>query len=146
MRLDSDYVPVPLAYSRHVSLLFYAKGSERALALAAANLDLVRRHLPLHGVLRPTRDDADALRAARLCARDELCVRLMRADRAELQVCRLYPNTGPAGAFLFAAGCPCGGGPQDRRHVTWHCTLPGVVAARRRLLTAAEALYGSRCL
>ena len=141
-RLHGDAVPVPAAYSRHVSLRFYAKGSERTLALAAANLDLVRRHLSLHGVLRPTRADVDALRAARLCARDELCIRMMRADRAELQVCRAYPDTGPAsvGAFLFATGCPCGGGPQDRRHVTWHCTLPGVVAARERLLAAAVTL------
>ena len=140
--LGTDVVPVPQAYSRHVSLRFYAKASERELMLAAAGLALVRKELKLGDAMRATRDDYDALRAARLNERDTLYVRRLREDQARLQVSRAYPNTGcdSAGAFLFAAGCPCGGGQQDRHHLLWKCSLPAVARLRLDLHTACRTL------
>jgi hypothetical protein len=129
--MESEYVPVPLVPSRHVSLRFYAKRGERELALVASTLHLLR-HYRRGDAMRASVDDVDALRAARLCERDQLLVRMMRADRARLQASRAYPDTGvhSAGAYLRRQGCPCGGGPQTQSHLLWTCTLPGVVAAR----------------
>ena len=140
--LQGHFVPVPVTYSRHASLSGYAKDSERAMALEAARLSIIRRELTLGDGLRATRRDYDALRAAQLCERDCLQIRRLRSDHARLQVSRAYPNNGPqsVGALLSAAGCPCGHGPQDRHHLLWHCQLCGVVAERSKMVDACEAL------
>ena len=78
----TDVATVPSTYSRHVSLRGYAKGSERELMLEATRLSVVRRELDLGAGLRATRDDCDALRAAKLCERDCLRIRLLRATRS----------------------------------------------------------------
>jgi hypothetical protein len=129
--MTEEYVAVPVAPSRHVSLRFYAKRSARELALAASTLHLLQ-HYRRGDAMRASVDEVDALRAAQLCERDQMLIRLMRADRARLQASRAYPDTGAhsAGAYLRKRGCPCGGGPQTQHHLLWACALPGVVAAR----------------
>ena len=142
--LQEEPSPPPHAPSRHVSLRFYAKKSERDLMLTVANLFVVRDACPLGNAIRPrSTEEFDALRAARLCERDHSVILRLRDDRAGLQVSKMYPDTGSvsAGAMLRASGCPCGGGPQDRHHLLWHCTLPGVRELRRdQLAPAVQAL------
>ena len=90
--LQDDPTPLPHAPSRHVALRFYAKRSERDLMLATANLSLVRRTFALGDAICPTVDQRDALRAAKLCERDQVLILLLRDDRAKLQVSKVYPN------------------------------------------------------
>ena len=110
--LGNDPTPVPHAPSRHVSMYFNAKASERALALAVANLDVVRCHFSRGAAIRATEGTTDALRHAPLSEHCRVCVLRLRDDHARLMVSRAYPDTGPTsvGAYLRAQGCPCGGG------------------------------------
>jgi hypothetical protein len=89
-------------------------------------------------------EDIDVMRAVRLCERDQLLLRLMRADRARLQASRAYPDTGPTsvGAYLRNNGCPCGGGAQTQEYLLWWCTLPGVVAERRNAASSLKTVAG----
>jgi hypothetical protein len=102
--MSDDVVPVPSAWSRHVSLRFYAKRSERDLALTSASIGIARR-LPCSAGLRVTCQHTDALRAVRLCERDQIVIRMMRDDHARLQASRAYPDQGPhsLGAYLRRA-------------------------------------------
>ena len=133
--------PVPHAPSRHVSLYFYAKKSERNMMLHSANLDIVRRLYPRGGGIRADTSERDALRAARLSEHDRVRIMRLRDDHAPLLCSRAYPDGGPrtAGAYVRATPCPCGRGAQDRLHVIFECTLPVVAEIRRaRLLPACE--------
>ena len=136
--IGDEIVAVPVVPSRHVSIRLYAKRGERELALAASTLHLLRQYRTSAHVMRAGADDVDALRAARLCERDQLLVRMMRADSARLQASRAYPDTGvhSVGAYLRRQGCPCGGGPQTQAHLLWKCTLPGVATARAAAVKA----------
>ena len=84
-------------------------------------------------------DQCDALRAAKLCERDQVLILLLRDDRAKLQVSKVYPNAGAhsLGALLKSRGCPCGRGAQDRHHLLWRCQLARVEEIRRDRLAPA---------
>jgi hypothetical protein len=146
--MDDTLVAVPVVASRHVSLRFYAKRSERELALTASTLHLLRRYNAGATVVRASTEDVDVMRAVRLCERDQLLLRLMRADRARLQASRAYPDTGPTsvGAYLRDSGCPCGGGAQTQAHLLWWCTLPGVVAERRNAASSLKTVTGEHLI
>ena len=135
--------PVPHRRSRHVSLRFYAKKSERDYMLTALNLHWIRSKYQLGDDIRCDLSEEDALRSMKLCERDVILLLQLRGSHAPLQASRVYPDTGPrsAGALLRAAGCPCGCGTQNRAHIVWQCELPEVQRLRRsELLPAVREL------
>ena len=145
--LGSDPLPLPQAHSRHVSIRFHAKGSERDLMLAAAQLSLIRRHtreLPLGDAIRVQACEHDALRSAKLCEIDTVLLMCMRDDSARLQASKAYPNLGSlsVGGLLRREGCPCGGGPQTRHHLLWECSLRSVRNLRQHALRPAVTALG----
>ena len=143
---DAHITAVPYITPRHTSIRFFAKSSERTLMLHASNLDIVRRHYSRRSGLHAAVHEVDALRAAKLTERDQRDIRRLRDDHARLQASEAYPNTGPdsTGAALRKEGCPCGGGPQDRHHLLWHCQLRAVVAERHtHLLPACTTLLSA---
>jgi hypothetical protein len=160
-----EYVDVPHAPSRHRSARFYAKRSERDLAMAVAcqevgeqliAVEQARRdqrnraalipalaHRP--APMRAERAEVDALRHASV---DECVLRAvmeLRWDRADLiHSAGSHPSdrADSMGRWLLGARCPCGAERQTRSHVLWECTM---CADERRdlrdaLLTASQLL------
>ena len=152
-----EYVPVPSRPSRHRSAVFYAKRSERDLALEVAchwvaeqlvEREVAQRAARRAAALHPgdARDDpvrasasteVDVLRwGVRLDERDHRTLMELRWDRFDVMHSAgarstSLPNS--LGRWLQDVQCPCGLGRQTREHVLWDC---GLCSAERAGLEA----------
>ena len=134
--LEGTPVDVPRTVCRHASGFGYAAGSNRALALWASAVHMVRSYAALATTkgARASAGEMDVLRGARMTERQCVHIMRLRDDHANLRHSRRYVAGGDAhsaGAYVRCEICPCGGGVQSRSHLLWWCTLPGV--ARRRV-------------
>ena len=146
---SGEYVQVPSRPSRHRSAVFYAKRSERDLAMEVAchwvteqlvAQETTRRAARRAAALHPSDARADPVRASaesevdvlrwgvRLDERDQRTLMELRWDRFNLMHSAGARTTGrpsSLGRWLQSVQCPCGLGKQTREHVLWTCSLCG---------------------